>query len=271
MIRRLLSSRLPVTLFGRLYIGQAATVRRAEHSTVSHRRRAVVAAVTERTGNVVQAGLFHGTVLPAPLAWGAEDYAAMLLGTYECELHPALGDCVEARPDVVINLGCANGLYAAGLARLLPGCPIVAVDISAAAMTATTQAWELNGLAGLNPLQLVHGPATFPTLTSWLEPYDRPLIVSDIEGHERELLDPKAVPLLARSTIVVELHDEHTPGTTTVLRNRLEGTHRLTFITSGARNPHEIELLGDFEEHDRWLALSEARSRDGSWMVAVPR
>lgn len=271
MIRRLLSSRLPVTLFNRIYIGNLATVRNAEHSTVEHRRRAINAAIAERTDNVVQSGLFQGIVLPTSRAWGAEDYAAMILGTHESELHAFLSQCIEAEPDAVINIGCASGLYAAGLARLLPGCPVVAIDISANAITATAEAWELNGLVGRNDLDLFYGPATFATLTSWLQPHDRPLIVCDIEGRERELLDPKAVPLLAKATFVVELHDHHAPGTTTVLRNRLESTHRITFLNSGARNPHQIPLLADFEEHDRWLALSEARSGGGSWMVAVPR
>lgn len=271
MIRRLLSSRLPVTLFDRLYLGKLTTVRSVERSTVSHRRRAVNDALAERTNNVIQSGLFRGTVLPTSRAWGAEDYAAMILGTYENELHADLGRCLDARPDAVVNIGCASGMYAAGLARLLHGCPVVAIDISAAAMTATAEAWELNGLVGRNDLELFLGPATFATLTSWLEPHDRPLIVCDIEGRERELLDPKAVPMLAKATMVVEVHDHHAPGTTTVLRNRLERTHRLTFVSSGARNPHEIPLLADFEEHDRWLALSEARSGGGSWMIAVPR
>jgi hypothetical protein len=270
VIRRLVSSRLPLRLFGRVHLGSLSGVERLRADTVASRRRRLSELVSERTNRVVQAGLFEGTVLPPSAAWGADDYAAMLLGTYEQELHDPLRTCLELSPDAVVNLGCASGLYAAGLARKLPGCPVTANDLATNALAATSRAWELNHLERTNRLELFHGAATFRRLSAWLEPHRLPLVVCDIEGSERQLLDPVAVPQLATSIIVCELHEHRAPGTTALLERRLAPTHHITHIASQARNPHELALLADIEENDRWLAVSEARHRSGNWMLAIP-
>src|SRR5207302_355482 len=43
-----------------------------------------------------------------------------LLGTYESELHPHLQAFAEAGLDCVVDVGCAEGYYAVGLARMMP-------------------------------------------------------------------------------------------------------------------------------------------------------
>lgn len=55
-----------------------------------------------------------------------------------------------------------------------------------------------------------------------------------------------------------------------MLTERFGPSHHLSFITSGARNPHVLALLADVAEHDRWPAVSEARRRRRNWVVAVP-
>jgi protein-L-isoaspartate O-methyltransferase len=47
--------------------------------------------------------------------------APRLIGTYEDELHPHLAEALAADPEVILDIGCAEGYYAAGLARLAPG------------------------------------------------------------------------------------------------------------------------------------------------------
>ena len=43
-----------------------------------------------------------------------------LLGCYEAALQPHLLALAEGRPVVVQKIGCAEGWYAVGMARLLP-------------------------------------------------------------------------------------------------------------------------------------------------------
>ena len=264
------SSNLPLRFFGLLYVGTVREDNCLRADSVEVRRRKIAERISERTGRVIQSGLFAGTALPQSTAWGANDYAAMLLGTYEQELHDPIRACLELLPDSIVNLGCASGLYAAGLARCLPGCPVTANDLAPEALAATSQAWELNHLGDSNPIELSLGRATFAQLSEWLERRRLPLIVCDIEGGERELLDPIEVPQLANAILVCEVHDHEAPGTAGLLTRRFRPTHQLTIVTSQARNPNDYPLLADCEENDRWLAVSEARSRSGIWMVAIP-
>jgi hypothetical protein len=59
-------------------------------------------------------------ILPNEISWGDGDQASKLLGLYEKELEPALETVVQSKPDAVIVVGCAEGFYALGLARLIP-------------------------------------------------------------------------------------------------------------------------------------------------------
>src|SRR5580765_3232142 len=61
---------------------------------------------------------------------------ARLLGTYESELHPHLAALAAAGLDTVIDVGCAEGYYAVGLARAMPQVTVHAHDIDEKARAA---------------------------------------------------------------------------------------------------------------------------------------
>src|SRR5271170_2035809 len=82
------------------------------------RQAALAAYLFDYYKGVVAAGLFQGLRLLPDVSWGVGDNAAKLVGLYEAELHPALHDLALTPPPVVINVGCAEGYYAVGLARL---------------------------------------------------------------------------------------------------------------------------------------------------------
>jgi protein-L-isoaspartate O-methyltransferase len=67
--------------------------------------------------------------LPRRTSWGDGYRAAKLLGAYEHSLHDVLLKPVSRQPDPIINVGCAEGYYAVGLARLLPDATVYAFDI----------------------------------------------------------------------------------------------------------------------------------------------
>ena len=93
------------------------------------------------------------TILQGPFA-GMDylDHAAegalmpRLLGVYESELHPHLQAFADAGLDCVIDVGCAEGYYAVGLARVMPGVVIHAYDIDEAARLACAALAARNGV-----------------------------------------------------------------------------------------------------------------------------
>ena len=70
--------------------------------------------IFERTQGEVIQGPFKGMKILPKWAWGDGDTAGKLLGLYECELFEHVKDAVSKSPDVVINVGCAEGFYGIG-------------------------------------------------------------------------------------------------------------------------------------------------------------
>ena len=76
--------------------------------------------------------------------------APRLLGTYEAELHPALAAVAARGLQLIYDVGCAEGYYAVGLARAVPGARVRAYGVAEArtepwaprASSARTAAWR---------------------------------------------------------------------------------------------------------------------------------
>jgi hypothetical protein len=180
-----------------------------------------------------------------------------LLGAYESELHDALFAAIETRPRVVINIGCAEGYYAVGLALALPQAEIYAFDLSAHARAECRATAEVNGVTSRIRIA---GRCGHDELS---QADQRTLIVCDVEGCEGDLLDPERAPALRTAAMLVELHDFLRPGTTELLIERFDASHRITIINAAARNPSLYPALSCCSWDDARLALDEARAVDG--------
>ena len=219
--------------------------------------------IVARQGSTVQAGPFAGLRLGATGTEGG--HAPRLLGCYEQELHPHLERLVAQGFRRVVNIGCADGYYAVGLARRMPQAEIIARDTSPAAQAACAATAAANGVAARIAIGGEVGHAELATLAgpgSWL--------VVDIEGGEDALLDPIAVAELAGTTILAECHEGPRPGVTDRLAARFAPTHRVTRIAAalgGATMPGWMEGLSHL---DQLLATWEWRSAPTPWLVLEP-
>jgi hypothetical protein len=219
-------------------------------------------------GTAVSSGLFEGMILPDESSWGDSDFIAKKLGTYEFEIRKSLRKAVERTPAIVINVGCAEGYYAIGLARLLPNAMVYAFDIDAHACEICSRAAAENGVADRI---VIDGLCTTERLAKVTERPGPILIVMDCEGAERELLDPAKVPGLAHSDIIVETHDCPGPDIAETLENRFHVSHDVQRIDQGGRNPNEIKDLARFHELDRWIMINENRSTVMTWLACWSR
>lgn len=231
------------------------------------RRAELTAYVAGHTGNVVQRGPFAGMAILEEKSWGnAGDLASKLLGFYEEELHQAVEEAIAGEPDLVLNVGCAEGFYAVGLARRLPEARVVAFDIDSAAQGICRKTAELN------KVQVgVMGQATPALLQALLEGAERPYLVMDCEGAELALLQPTIMPGLARARILVECHDFANRSITPALSERFAATHEVRRIDEGGRNPNLSPLLCALPSIDRWLVISENRPEKMNWLDLVPK
>lgn len=232
------------------------------------RRLELLPYIFQCTGGRVQTGPFKGMVIVPKTSWGDGDTAAKLLGVYEDELHPWIEDAVAAKPDLVLNIGCAEGYYAIGLCRLLPNVAALAIDINPAAKNATAENLMANVINGLDVL-------ISRIDCAWLENRcllpERPLIVMDCESTELELLDPKKVPSLLKSRIIVECHDCQTAGITDTLIERFSATHVIQQAAQKTKDPYQFDFLRDLSDCDKWCLVHEGRPSTMTWLYMVPR
>lgn len=240
--------------------------RRLFRAAAGARKAELSAALEAELGRRVAFGPFAGMILPEASSWGDGDRAVKLTGQYEANLHPWIERMVARRPRLVINVGCAEGFYAIGLARLLPEAKVHAFDIDAAAGRVCRAAAEENGVADR---VIVGGECTPALLADLLSSGEPALVFLDCEGAESFLLDPVAVPGLAHADILVECHDFVERGLTAALARRLDGSHAVEVVDQGPRAPHLVPQLAALQELDRWLLVDEGRPESMYWLACL--
>ena len=219
-----------------------------------------------KMGDTVQAGPFAGMVLPADL--DAPDYQTalmpILMGVFEQELSPAIRRIIESAPSLFVNVGAAEGYYAVGIARAVPGAHVVGYEMLESARDACRRVAEANGVS----IDL-RGECTVAELNAVL---DRPAtLFVDCEGGERVLLDPAAVPALAQCDILVECHDMKVAGTTELMVERFQPTHEIERIEEGSRPLLAHEMFHGRSSLERLIAVCEFRGGTSNWLMLTPK
>jgi hypothetical protein len=238
------------------------------HDALGHRSRTqeqVLASLARADGLRVDEGPFAG-LRYAPASAGSE-LVPKLLGTYEEELHPAIEGFVAERYDVVVNVGCAEGFYAVGLARRMPAARVLAYDLDEGARRLCSAMAELNGVAERVEVRSEFVPADLRTL-----PLDcRTLVIMDCEGCEDDLMDPGRFPELRSTAAVVELHDFIHPGVADRIRQRFEASHEVELVDARRRRAVSHPGVAALGRRAVRLAVDERRPPGMQWAVLRPR
>lgn len=206
------------------------------------------------TNQIVPYGPFAG------MRYINDDFPPTLLGSYEAELHPIIPALASRGYERVVNIGCGDGYYAVGLARLMPTARVFALDSDPIAQAACQSLAQLNGIA---ERVTVMGECTPAILSDLVRPGT--LVFCDCEGAELKLLDPVAVPMLSQCDVLVEMHDFICAGASLTLQTRFRSTHSRSVIQPSVRDPAAYPILGSFSEFDRLFALCEFRPGPTPW------
>ena len=195
-----------------------------------------------------------------------------LLGTYEKELVEFLERVIRARPAVVIDVGCAEGYYAVGLAIRIAGAQIDAYDIEEKERLLCGGMAEANGVADRVFLK---SRCSEKTLLD-ADPATRCLVLCDCEGGERELITQEVARHLEKSWFLIECHDFIYPGTTDRIASTLTSTHNCQIIKSTPdeekAGTYKVNRLADRECPEvRAYIYGEGRPSEMNWLVASPR
>jgi len=192
------------------------------------------------------------------VSWGDGDLGSRLLGIYEQELHSIIEEIVKLEPRRIVNVGCAEGYYAVGLARRLPLTRVIAVDQNDAARSYTL------ANAADNAVNL-------STLSSPPEPEKGDVWIVDIEGAEYELLDPTKLSLLRESYILVELHEWTRQNLKKTMALRFNESHDIEEVNSSLRDPNAFEVCRGMPDAQKWAVVSEGRPQSMAWLWLKPK
>ena len=221
--------------------------------------------VSRATGSTVAAGPFAGMRLDYELF--RVHASPKFLGTYEQELHRVIERAIQLHPKYVLNVGCAEGFYAVGLAIRLSDSKIFAADADPKAISATMKNAQLNGVSGrVCPVGIVR-----PRQLGRYLKADASLVVMDCEGAEFSLLDPGNDPILLRTNIIVEIHSEF--GDAHEIIKKFECTHNIIKISPSVRAAPDIlvdpisgvdmlSAAAEWRGHQNWLFLEVKPSDD---------
>jgi predicted O-methyltransferase YrrM len=207
--------------------------------------------VSAQTGGTVLTGPFKGIRLNCQAL--AVHSAPKFLGTYEKEIVPFIEDAIALKPANVLNVGSSDGYYAVGLAKRLPGAIIYAAEADRKSLRATLQNAKLNSIESrVRPIGIVHSGDFGKFLKV---PYS--LIVMDCEGAEFKLLVPNKDPILKKTHILVEIHENH--GSLDDILRRFSRTHSIQTVAAVERTV--IDLPAEARELVPPAALDEHRGR----------
>ena len=192
---------------------------------------------------------------------GGIPVAPRLMGTYEMELEGLIVRLLRSRYKRLVNVGAGDGFYAVGFLMRNPELGAVAFETEAHRRSIIADLAALNGVVDR---LTIHGACTHAALSAAVSAAVRTLVFCDIEGAEKQLLDPGKVRLLRFADILAEVHDFVDPEITQVLRQRFEVTHTIHTIESRDRVVSDLPVPW---RHKRLLPLlSERRPCPLEWL-----
>lgn len=234
-------------------------------------RRVVVArrlAESFRARPVVRGGPFRGMIYPELRSAGSS-LVPKLLGTYESELHPFIFSLDGVPLATIVDVGCAEGYYAVGLARRFPSATVWAYDVDAEARRLCAAMARANATGRVD----VRGRCDRTQLLR-LDANAVHLVVADCEGFERELFDAEVAWHLRQSYVLIELHDFVDPSISRMVPAHFSATHQVELIMSiddwTKATRYEAPDLTISDPFEREVAFAENRPGTMRWMVAQP-
>ena len=222
----------------------------------------------------VQNGVFKGLKYPRAAAIHST-FFPKILGSYECELEPALREIARGASvyDTIVDVGCAEGYYAIGLLRLMPQARCHAFDSRPTARIACRQMAEHNEIAA-NRLH-ISSFCDAAMLEDILIASPRALVISDCEGYEKRLFSDISTAVIAPHDILIETHDCFDIEISTLLKKRLASSHELTSFHSvddvQKALSYRFPELSDYSLAERRVLLAEERATQMEWLWAQAR
>jgi len=176
---------------------------------------------------LVRNGVFKDMRYPEMKAIGSS-LLPKILGSYEREIQPVIERICRKAYVGVIDIGCAEGYYAVGLARRITGAMVYAFDTSSEALRLCREMARVNLVAD----RVITGLDCDIGVLRSLPLAGRTLIISDCEGYEKYLFTKDSVPFFQHHDLLIEVHDFLDIQISSQIRTLFAATHDLECFES---------------------------------------
>lgn len=150
---------------------------------------------------VVKNGFFQGMKYPSYDSVCSTIFPK-IIGSYEAELNEVLQQIIQNNYDVIIDVGCAEGYYAVGLA-MKTNAAVFAYDTDENARKLCLEMATLNGVEQKIQIKEAFSIENIKVLDA----AKKILIICDCEGYEKTLFTKESIPYLKNTDVLIETHD----------------------------------------------------------------
>ena len=238
-----------------------------EKAIVKLRRKRVSKTIFKQFDGVVTDGNFKGLKLTFKTNTSSGVLGLKVLGLYEKEIIDYI--CSQKEFDTLINLGAGDGYYPLGLLKANQISKAICFEMSEKGRKSISENSILNGDS---EKIVVLGKATDQTVKAAIrkEKKGRILFICDIEGGEFDFFKEKEFFNIEGCTWIIELHDR-VLGLNKKVREdllaRIPENRNVSIVKSKPVNWSKHQILEEFSDNDRALALSEGRKIIGEWLI----
>lgn len=218
---------------------------------------------------VVRNGLFKGMKYPDARSAGSS-LLPKIIGSYESELAQIFEKILDREYSEIIDIGCAEGYYAIGLAIRFPKALCYAFDTSADARSMCESMARLNGVES----RIVLGKLCDPAALCTIPIHGHALVISDCEGYEKTLFTKEVFEHFENHDILIEAHDMFDIEITPELISRAADTHKVTLIDSiddiKKARTYQFPEIQSLDSKTKRLILREGRATIMQWLFFEP-
>ena len=252
-------------------VGEFAKFGRANQTT-DHQQQTVdieKAALAISPDLTVRHGPFRGMRYPTTKSVGSA-LVPKILGSYESELHSIVDRICGQDYSDIVDIGCAEGYYAVGLAMRLRNANVYAFDTNKDAIRLCKQMARLNNVLD----RFTTGDFCDSNTLRSIPLGKKALIVSDCEGYEKILFSGGITSHLANHELLIEIHDFIDIEISSTISQAFQDTHRITVVQSiddvAKARFYDYEELYDYDLSARKALLAEGRPNIMEWFYLVP-
>jgi 23S rRNA U2552 (ribose-2'-O)-methylase RlmE/FtsJ len=177
-----------------------------------------------------------------------------ILGSYEGHLHSVINMIMEVPYENIIDIGSAEGYYAVGLAKHMPGTKVYCFDINEKDMDFCREMADLNNLNNL-----IFNKECNPGTLIDFKYGNKALIICDCEGYEFELFTEDVIEKLDNVDLLIELHNHVNPRITSTLVQRFQKTHKMNFYDNWQAPTSSWKGLEKLSEKEAQFCAMEHR------------